>query len=71
MVNTGFAHDNVIRLIKTDIDFAANVFVSDNFFIDIIFEENGNKKNNNNNNDISLEQIVKECKRKIEGKILK
>lgn len=48
MVHTGFAHDNVLRLLKTDIDFTSNVEVSDAFFIDIIFEEKVDKKQDNN-----------------------
>ena len=39
MIHTGFAKDNVIRLFKKDIDFTTNSEVSDNFFIDVIFEE--------------------------------
>lgn len=39
MIHTGFAHDNVLRMLKTDIDFTSNVWVSDEFFIDVIFEE--------------------------------
>lgn len=38
MFNINFAFDNVIRFFKRDIDLAANVEVSENFFIDIIID---------------------------------
>lgn len=39
LIHTGFTHDNFIRLLKSDIDFTDNVYVSDDFFLDIIFDE--------------------------------
>lgn len=50
LIHTGFTHDNVLRLLKSDIDFTSNVYVSDGFFIDIIFEEVGAKQKNAGNN---------------------
>ncbi|EAS06714.2 PTEN tumor-suppressor protein C2 domain protein (macronuclear) [Tetrahymena thermophila SB210] len=80
LIHTGFTHDNVLRLLKTDIDFTSNVYVSDGFFIDLLFEEIGANKPNQNenkqqNNQIkdqeeeekktNLEIIVSECLRKL------
>lgn len=44
LIHSGFTHDNVLRLLKTDIDFTSNVWVSDGFFVDVIFEEIKEKK---------------------------
>ncbi len=38
MMNTGFMFDNVVRFYKRDLDFSANTFVNENFFIDIFFD---------------------------------
>jgi len=45
MLHTGFAHDNVIRLLRNEIDFTSNITVDDDFFIDLIFEEIPEKSN--------------------------
>jgi hypothetical protein len=37
MINTNFVHDNVLRLLKKDIDFTPNIKVPDNMYIDLIF----------------------------------
>ena len=37
-MNTGFVFDNVVRFYKRDIDFSAQTFVNENFFIDIFFD---------------------------------
>jgi len=39
MFHTAFVHDNVIRLLRKDIDFTKNFKVSENFFLDLILDD--------------------------------
>ena len=63
MLHTGFAHDNVIRLFRNEIDLTSNIAVDDDFFIDLIFEEIPEKSNLSEKT--GLEYVVEECRRKL------
>ncbi len=70
MLNTSFVHDNVLRLLKSDIDFTSNVEVSDRFFLDVIFKEVKEQTTATGGKapEAKLDYIVAECRRKIEEK---
>ena len=46
VIHTGFIFDNVIRLYKKDIGFSSSARVSEDFFIDFIFEFLDNDEKN-------------------------
>ncbi|KRX04032.1 C2 domain [Pseudocohnilembus persalinus] len=61
MIHTNFIHNNVLRLLKKDIDFTNNVEVPENFFMDIIFIDQDSLKQQKQKQ-LELEQIQEQQK---------